>query len=113
MVRAPLRVALGGGGTDLRSYYRDHGGLVVSTAIDKYVHMTVSATQFRHRFLLKHLAWEEVDDPREVAYLAAVRYGPGVVKTDTTASDGTTLRGRQSRILAQGLATAPGSFAGW
>ena len=39
-MRAPLRVALGGGGTDLPSYYREHGGLVVSTAIDKYVHMT-------------------------------------------------------------------------
>ncbi len=32
-VRAPLRVALGGGGTDLPSYYREYGGLVVSTAI--------------------------------------------------------------------------------
>ena len=42
-MRAPLRVALGGGGTDLPSYYREHGGFVVSTAIDKYVHMTVSA----------------------------------------------------------------------
>ena len=42
-MRAPLRVALGGGGTDLASYYREHGGLVVSTAIDKYVHMTVSS----------------------------------------------------------------------
>jgi len=67
VIRAPLRVALGGGGTDLPSYYREHGGLVVSTAIDKYVHMTVSA-QFQRRFLLKHLEWEEVDDPREVRH---------------------------------------------
>ena len=42
-MRAPLRVALGEGGTDLPAYYREHGGLVVSTAIDKYVHITVSA----------------------------------------------------------------------
>ena len=67
VVRAPLRVALGGGGTDLPSYYREHGGLVVSTAIDKYVHMTVS-TRFQERFLLKHLEWEEVDDARDVAH---------------------------------------------
>ena len=66
-MRAPLRVALGGGGTDLPSYYREHGGLVVSTAIDKYVHMTVSA-RFARRFLLKHLEWEEVDDPSEVRH---------------------------------------------
>lgn len=67
VVRAPLRVALGGGGTDLASYYREHGGLVVSTAIDKYVHMTVSA-HFQRRFVLKHLDTEEVDDPREVRH---------------------------------------------
>jgi D-glycero-alpha-D-manno-heptose-7-phosphate kinase len=67
VVRAPLRVALGGGGTDLASYYREHGGLVVSTAIDKYVHMIVSPRSDR-RFLLKHLEWEEVEDPRDVRH---------------------------------------------
>jgi D-glycero-alpha-D-manno-heptose-7-phosphate kinase len=67
VVRAPLRVALGGGGTDLPSYYREHGGLVVSAAIDKYVHMTVSA-RFQRRFVLKHLEWEEVDEPGEVRH---------------------------------------------
>jgi D-glycero-alpha-D-manno-heptose-7-phosphate kinase len=67
VVRAPLRVALGGGGTDLPSYYREHGGLVVSTAIDRYVHMTVSA-RFARRYLLKHLEWEEVDDPSQVRH---------------------------------------------
>jgi D-glycero-alpha-D-manno-heptose-7-phosphate kinase len=67
VVRAPLRVALGGGGTDVASYYREHGGLVVSSAIDRYVHMTVSAS-LRRRFLLKHLDTEEVDDPGDVRH---------------------------------------------
>jgi D-glycero-alpha-D-manno-heptose-7-phosphate kinase len=67
VVRAPLRVALGGGGTDLPSYYREHGGLVVSTAIDRYVHITVSAG-FARRYVLKHLEWEEVDHPSEVRH---------------------------------------------
>jgi len=67
VVRAPLRVALGGGGTDLPSYYREHGGLVVSTAIDKYIHMTVAA-RFQSRFVLKHLEWEEADRPAEVRH---------------------------------------------
>jgi D-glycero-alpha-D-manno-heptose-7-phosphate kinase len=58
--RAPLRVALGGGGTDLPAYYREHGGFVVSTAIDRYVQVAVS-TSFQQRFRLKHLEWEEVD----------------------------------------------------
>jgi D-glycero-alpha-D-manno-heptose-7-phosphate kinase len=67
VVRAPLRVALGGGGTDLRSYYREHGGLVVSTTIDRYVHMAVS-DRFARRYVLKHLEWEEVDHPSEVRH---------------------------------------------
>ena len=66
-VRAPLRVALGGGGTDLPSYYREYGGLVVSTAIDSYVHMTV-ARRDAGPFVLEHLEREEVDDPREVEH---------------------------------------------
>ena len=67
VARAPLRVALGGGGTDLPSYYRSHGGFVVSTAIDRYVHMMVSA-DFQSRYRLKHLEWEEMDDPAEVRH---------------------------------------------
>src|SRR4051812_3804227 len=67
VVRAPLRVALGGGGTDLTSYYREHGGLVVSTAIDKYVHMTV-ARRPGHRYVLDHLEREEVHGPGEVRH---------------------------------------------
>jgi D-glycero-alpha-D-manno-heptose-7-phosphate kinase len=67
VARAPLRVALGGGGTDLPSYYREHGGFVVSTAIDRYVHMVVSA-DFQRRYRLKHLEWEEADQPGEVRH---------------------------------------------
>jgi D-glycero-alpha-D-manno-heptose-7-phosphate kinase len=67
VARAPLRVALGGGGTDLPSYYRANGGFVVSTAIDRYVHMVVSA-DFQRRYRLKHLEWEEADEPAEVRH---------------------------------------------
>src|SRR5262249_21130307 len=41
ITRSPLRVTLGGGGTDLPSYYRDHTGFLISAAIDKYVYVTV------------------------------------------------------------------------
>jgi D-glycero-alpha-D-manno-heptose-7-phosphate kinase len=67
VARAPLRVALGGGGTDLPSYYRRHGGFVVSTAIDRYVHMLVSP-DFQERFRLKHLEWEEAASAAEVRH---------------------------------------------
>jgi D-glycero-alpha-D-manno-heptose-7-phosphate kinase len=67
VARAPLRVALGGGGTDLPSYYREHTGFVVSTAIDRYVHIVATAG-FQGSYRLKHLEWEEVDDPADVRH---------------------------------------------
>jgi len=42
--RSPLRVSLGGGGTDLPSYYQEHGGFVIAAAIDKYVFITLHET---------------------------------------------------------------------
>src|SRR3954465_15939714 len=44
ITRSPLRVSLGGGGTDLPSYYREHGGFLVAAAIDKYVYITKHRT---------------------------------------------------------------------
>jgi D-glycero-alpha-D-manno-heptose-7-phosphate kinase len=67
VARAPLRVALGGGGTDMPAYYREHGGFVVSTTIDRHVHI-VATTGFQRSYRLKHLEWEEVDDPAQVRH---------------------------------------------
>ncbi|MDP7545313.1 MAG: GHMP kinase, partial [Anaerolineales bacterium] len=41
VVRTPLRVSFLGGGTDFPEHYREHGGAVISTAIDKYVYVIV------------------------------------------------------------------------
>src|SRR5438128_2311266 len=41
ITRSPLRISLGGGGTDLPSYYLEHGGFVISAAIDRYVYITL------------------------------------------------------------------------
>src|SRR4051812_28331012 len=65
--RAPLRISLGGGGTDLPSYYREYGGFLVSGAIDKYVYM-LTHTVFQRRYRLKYSEFEEVDDPREIKH---------------------------------------------
>ena len=59
--RAPLRISLGGGGTDLPSYYREHGGFLVSGAIDKYVYM-LTHTVFQRRYRMKYSEIEEVDE---------------------------------------------------
>lgn len=65
--RAPLRISLGGGGTDLPSYYERHGGFLVSGAIDKYVYM-LTHTVFQKRWRLKYSSTEEVDDPRQIQH---------------------------------------------
>ena len=44
IVRSPLRITLGGGGTDLPSYYREQTGFLIAAAIDKYVYITVHQT---------------------------------------------------------------------
>ena len=59
ITRSPLRISLGGGGTDLPSYYREHGGFLIAAAIDKYVYITVHR-RFVDGFLLKYSHLEEV-----------------------------------------------------
>ena len=51
--RSPLRISLAGGGTDLPSYYKLKGGLVISAAINKYIYVTVNKT-WKKNFLLKY-----------------------------------------------------------
>jgi D-glycero-alpha-D-manno-heptose-7-phosphate kinase len=65
--RAPLRISLGGGGTDLPSYYEQHGGFLVAGAIDKYVYM-LTHTVFQRRFRMKYSELEEVDDPKDISH---------------------------------------------
>jgi D-glycero-alpha-D-manno-heptose-7-phosphate kinase len=65
--RAPLRISLGGGGTDLPSYYEDHGGYLISGSIDKYVYM-LTHTVFQKRYRMKYSDTEEVDRPQEIKH---------------------------------------------
>jgi D-glycero-alpha-D-manno-heptose-7-phosphate kinase len=58
--RAPLRISLGGGGTDLPSYYREHGGFLIAGAIDKYIYMLMH-TVFQRRYKMKYSETEDVD----------------------------------------------------
>lgn len=59
ITRSPLRVSLGGGGTDLPSYYREHGGFLVAAAIDKYVYVSV-LRPFNPGIFLKYSRLEHV-----------------------------------------------------
>jgi D-glycero-alpha-D-manno-heptose-7-phosphate kinase len=67
IARSPLRITLGGGGTDLPSYYRDHEGFLVAAAIDKYVYVTVMRP-FTEGIYLKYSALERVAQVDEVRH---------------------------------------------
>lgn len=67
ITRSPLRISLGGGGTDLPSYYRDHSGFLIAAAIDKYVYITVHK-RFVPQILLKYMHTEEVDSIDEIRH---------------------------------------------
>ena len=59
ITRTPLRITLGGGGTDLPSYYQQFGGLVLSAAINRYIYVAVNGT-FTDDYFLKYSAIERV-----------------------------------------------------
>jgi len=67
ITRSPLRISLGGGGTDLPSYYRKHGGFLMAAAIDKYIYITVHR-RFVEGFLLKYSQLEEVASIDEIKH---------------------------------------------
>jgi D-glycero-alpha-D-manno-heptose-7-phosphate kinase len=67
ITRSPLRISLGGGGTDLPSYYREHGGFLIAAAIDKYVYINVHR-RFVEGFLLKYSNLEEVATIDEIKH---------------------------------------------
>jgi D-glycero-alpha-D-manno-heptose-7-phosphate kinase len=61
IARSPLRISLGGGGTDLPSYYERFGGFLISAAIDKYVYITVHET-FVPELIIKYSKLERVEN---------------------------------------------------
>ena len=67
ITRTPLRVSIGGGGTDLPSYYERFGGFVISAAINKHAYITVNRT-FRPGYFLKYSKTETVDTVDEVRH---------------------------------------------
>ena len=67
IARSPLRITLGGGGTDLPSYFSTHGGFVISAAIDRYVYVNVMRP-FQPGIYLKYSRLEQVKGVDEVRH---------------------------------------------
>jgi D-glycero-alpha-D-manno-heptose-7-phosphate kinase len=67
IARSPLRLSLGGGGTDLPSYYEGHGGFLISAAIDRYVYVTVHDT-FLKQMMVRYSQIEWVDHRDQIRH---------------------------------------------
>jgi D-glycero-alpha-D-manno-heptose-7-phosphate kinase len=67
ITRSPLRISLGGGGTDLPSYYRHHAGFVVAAAIDKYVYITLHEA-FAEQVIVKYSKMEVVERAEDIEH---------------------------------------------
>jgi D-glycero-alpha-D-manno-heptose-7-phosphate kinase len=67
ITRSPLRISLGGGGTDLPSYYKKHSGFLIAAAIDKYVYITLHQT-FGQELILKYSKLERVSNVAEIQH---------------------------------------------
>ena len=67
IARSPLRISLGGGGTDLASYYQDYEGFLVAASIDKYVYVT-TIRPFTSGIFLKYSKLEHVNLVSEVEH---------------------------------------------
>jgi D-glycero-alpha-D-manno-heptose-7-phosphate kinase len=67
IARSPLRISLGGGGTDLPSYYERFGGFLIAAAIDKYVYITVHDT-FVPELIVKYSKLERVADASQLEH---------------------------------------------
>jgi D-glycero-alpha-D-manno-heptose-7-phosphate kinase len=98
ITKTPFRITLGGGGTDLPSFYRDHEGFVLAVAIDKYMYLNVNTpiledtirVQYSRTEVVRHvdevqhtLAREalrlfHVDDGIEIVSMADVPAGTGL-----------------------------------
>ena len=98
IARSPLRITLGGGGTDLPSYYRGHEGFLISAAIDKYVYVTInrpfvegvylkyssledvkSIDQVKHKIIREALIMQGLKTPQiEITTLADIPSGTGL-----------------------------------
>ena len=89
IVRSPLRISLGGGGTDLPSYYRDHGGYLIAAAIDKYVYVTVMQP-FSPGIYLKYSELEQVERVDQIRH-PIIREALQLMNPDTAQIEITTL----------------------
>jgi D-glycero-alpha-D-manno-heptose-7-phosphate kinase len=68
LARAPYRISLGGGGTDLPSYYAKHGGFILSAAVNKYLYIYLNRPAADEFIRLKYSRYEQTQTPDEIEH---------------------------------------------
>ena len=70
ITRTPFRISFFGGGTDYPVWYRENGGRVISTTIDKYCYVTLRELPpfFKYKYLLRYFEREEVNTIDEIKH---------------------------------------------
>lgn len=68
ITRTPFRISFAGGGSDIGGYYRRHGGMVVSTSINKYIYLSIHPYFFKEGYLLKYSKHEDVDNVDKIQH---------------------------------------------
>jgi D-glycero-alpha-D-manno-heptose-7-phosphate kinase len=71
ITRTPFRLTLGGGGTDLPSFYREHGGFVLAVGIDKYMYLAVNTPIVDDKIRVRYTNSELVDNAEQVEHTLA------------------------------------------
>ena len=71
ITRTPFRMTLGGGGTDLPSFYAQYGGLILAVAIDKYMYLSVNTPIVDDKIRVRYTSSEMVDHVDEVKHTLA------------------------------------------
>lgn len=91
ITRTPFRVTLGGGGTDLPSYYEKNGGFIFAMGINHYMYLTLHQSSVDRRVVLQYSKTEVVDHTREIkhelAREALLRHGIEAAVTVASQAD--------------------------
>ena len=71
ITRTPFRLTLGGGGTDLPSFYQEHGGFILAVGIDKYMYVNINTPIVDDKVRIRYANTEIVDDVEQVEHTLA------------------------------------------
>jgi D-glycero-alpha-D-manno-heptose-7-phosphate kinase len=109
IVRAPVRLTLGGGGTDLPAWYSHHGGFLISAAINKYIYLTGAERPFDGKIWLSYSKVEVCEKPEQVQHellercLARYRLNQGIEIHSISEVPGSTGLGSSGSFLVGAL----------